>query len=154
MAILLKPQAIVETISRVKLVRERPWLGVYHIAAGRLTLARLFHSPFNDQTQLYRSRYLEHSFLRDEQALDGRSIEIILERFKVHEPTSEEVTAVLVEQPGWTNYGGQTIVMKDETGEWVEPPVNQDCPERDFNLAVLMQLAERVKPVSVAQSQR
>jgi hypothetical protein len=138
----LDPQAFAEKSPSLDLIGQ--WWGVYHRGIGALTLGRFFHSPFTNTAQFYRSRYTQHEFLWDEQARTGSATEIVLERLNLHKPTFDEVMAMLVRHSGQEE---QALIMRTDEG-WAEPPFNHDHLERDFNLAVLRELATRTNSVS------
>jgi hypothetical protein len=146
---ILDPNAIVETTRDLNL--KEGWWGVYHRGVGRLTLGRLIQSPFTDTSQLYRSKYMSHEYLWDEQAVESWATEIVLERLGLHRPTFEEVMAILVEHGQSPRNESQSIVMRDGSGEWTEPTFGRDNPERDFNLAVIRELATRVGLGSISR---
>src|SRR5690606_33326269 len=92
---LCNPKAVTETR---KFNAKGNWWGVYDHAISQMTLGRLFDSPFDDEPKmLYRSTTTTHEYLWDQQAIDGKATEIVLEKYDIQAPRSfREVMAILI----------------------------------------------------------
>lgn len=132
------------------------WNGIYHRTTQEVSLGLLIDNqpdsaPFNeDRMSLYRYRSITHSYLWDEQAVDGSAHEIVLERlmlggFKKGFKTGfREVMAILA-QAKHLGAGDNTqrLVMIGENGEMEEPDfadVSVD-PARSFCIGALAKLS-------------
>lgn len=135
-----------------------PWWGARHGTKVLYTPARQFTPPRTaDQKQwgleatprVYQALHIQHDYLWDEQAINHRVREVVLEELRIG-PC--EVMAVLVdteqEHPDL-----QKVVIADNAGEWREPIFGMRDKMRDFYLRTIVDLCELPSPVAATPTE-